>query len=176
MENDVTMPAHLYRNARIFTSDRRTWAESLVVVGDRLAYVGDDATAARVAGPDALIHELDGATVLPGFVDGHAHVIGTGEAALQVDLWGANAVEEIQRRIRTWAEENPDAPRILATGWKHGDIPGGMPDRGMLDTVVADRPVYAQAYDFDLAELGGPRRSRHRRHHGIPAGWNGPQG
>ncbi|MFC9699879.1 amidohydrolase [Streptomyces sp. NPDC056943] len=148
MDNDMTMPAHLYRNARIFTSDRRAWAEALVVVGDRLAYVGDDATAARVAGPDALIHELDGATVLPGFVDGHAHVIDTGEAALQVDLWGANTVEEIQRRIRTWAEANPGAPRVLATGWKHGDIPGGMPDRGMLDTVVADRPVYAQAYDF----------------------------
>ncbi|AJE43638.1 amidohydrolase [Streptomyces nodosus] len=148
MDKDATMPAQLYRNARIFTSDRRTWAESLVVVGDRLTYVGDEATAARVAGPDALIHDLDGATVLPGFVDGHAHVVGTGEAAVQVDLWGANTVTEIQRRIRTWAEENPDAPRVLATGWKHGDIPGGTPDRSMLDAVVADRPVYAQAYDF----------------------------
>ncbi|MCG8968750.1 amidohydrolase [Streptomyces sp. CL12-4] len=148
MDKDTTMPAHLYRNAQIFTSGQRTRAESLVVVGDRLAYVGDEATAARVAGPDALIHDLDGATVLPGFVDGHAHVIGTGEAAAQIDLWGANTVEEIQRRIRTWAQENPDAPRLLATGWKHGDIPGGLPDRGMLDAVVADRPVYAQAYDF----------------------------
>ncbi|MFB7999694.1 amidohydrolase [Streptomyces sp. NPDC056002] len=148
MDNHVTMTAHLYRNARIFTSDRRTWAESLVVVGDRLAYVGDEATAIRVAGPDALIHDLDGSTVLPGFVDGHAHVVGTGEAAARVDLWGANSVEEIQRRIRTWARENPDAPRVLATGWKHGDIPGGVPDRGMLDAVVAERPVYAQAYDF----------------------------
>ncbi|MET8567601.1 amidohydrolase [Streptomyces sp. NPDC004783] len=142
------MPAHLYRNARVFTSHQRTWAESLVVVGDRLAYVGDEATAARVAGPDAVIHDLDGATVLPGFVDGHAHVIGTGEAAAQVDLWGAGSVGEIQRRIRTWARENPGAPRVLATGWKHGDIPRGLPDRGMLDAVVADRPVYAQAYDF----------------------------
>ncbi|MGW5170509.1 amidohydrolase [Streptomyces nodosus] len=148
MDKDATMPAQLYRNARIFTSDRRTWAESLVVVGDRLTYVGDEATAARVAGPDALIHDLDGATVLPGFVDGHAHVVGTGEAAVQVDLWGANTLAEIQRRIRRWAEENPDAPRVLATGWKHGDIPGGTPDRSMLDAVVADRPVYAQAYDF----------------------------
>ncbi|MFH8623338.1 amidohydrolase [Streptomyces vietnamensis] len=148
MDNDVTKPAHLYRNARVFTSDRRTWAESLVVVGDRFAYVGDEATATRVAGADARVHDLDGATVLPGFVDGHAHVVGTGEAAAQVDLWGADSVEEIQRRIGEWARENPDAPRVLATGWKHGDIPGGAPDRGMLDAVVADRPVYAQAYDF----------------------------
>ncbi|MCZ0978528.1 hypothetical protein O1L60_02915 [Streptomyces diastatochromogenes] len=65
MRNDVTTPAHLYRNARVFTSDRRPWAEALVVVGDRLAHVGDEATAARVAGPDALVHDLGGATVLP---------------------------------------------------------------------------------------------------------------
>ena len=142
------MSVHLYRNAHIFTSDRRPWAAALVVAGERLAYVGDAATAERVAGPDALIHDLGGATVLPGFVDGHAHVVGTGEAAVQVDLWGANSVEEIQRRIRTWSEANPEPPRIVATGWKHGDIPGGAPDRGMLDAVVADRPVYAQAYDY----------------------------
>ena len=142
------MTAHLYRNARIFTADQRPWAEALVVVGERLAYVGDAGTAARIAGPAAQIHDLGGATVLPGFVDGHAHVVGTGEAAEQVSLWGANTLEEIQHRIAVWARANPDAPRVLATGWKHGDIPGGLPDRAMLDAVVADRPVYAQTYDF----------------------------
>ncbi|MEV7282310.1 amidohydrolase [Streptomyces sp. NPDC093111] len=145
---DTPPPAQLYRNARVFTSDRRARAEALVVVGERIAYVGDEATAARVAGPDARVHDLGGATVLPGFVDGHAHVVGTGEAAAQVNLWGADSVAEIQRRIDRWAHAHPDAPRVLATGWKHGDIPGGAPDRGMLDAVVADRPVYAQAYDF----------------------------
>lgn len=142
------MQPHLYRNARIFTADRRPWADALVVVGDRIAYVGDGASAERIAGPAALIHDLGGATVLPGFVDGHAHVVGTGEAAAQVDLWGANSLEEIQRRIKRWADDNPQAPRVLANGWKHADVPGGHPDRHMLDTIVADRPVYAQAYDF----------------------------
>ncbi|MDQ4215218.1 amidohydrolase [Microbacterium capsulatum] len=156
------MSTDLYRNARIFTADRRPWAEALVVEGDRIAYVGDDATAERVAGSDARIHDLDGATVLPGFVDGHAHIVGTGEAAEQVDLWGAGSLEEIQRRIAAWAEEHPDAPRIHATGWKHGDLPGGTAHRAMLDAVVAERPVYAQTYDFHsiwlntaaLAEVG----------------------
>ncbi|MFE1950503.1 amidohydrolase [Streptomyces sp. NPDC059524] len=181
----ATEPVHLYRDARVFTADRRTWAESLVVVGDRLAYVGDEATAARVAGPGARVHDLGGSTVLPGFVDGHAHVVGTGEAAAQVDLWGAHSVEEIQRRIGAWAKEHPDAPRVLATGWKHADIPGGHPDRGMLDAVVADRPVYAQAYDFhsiwlntaalaetgiDAATTAPPGGTVHRDEHGAATG------
>ena len=156
------MTPQLYRNARIFTSGARPWAEALVVVGDRIGYVGDAATAERLAGPDASVHDLDGATVLPGFVDAHAHIVGTGEAAEQVSLWGAGSLEEIQRRVRAWADEHPDAPRVMATGWKHGDIPGGVPSRDMFDEVVDDRPVYAMAYDYHsvwtntaaLAEVG----------------------
>ncbi|MCD2442011.1 amidohydrolase [Agromyces sp. SYSU K20354] len=142
------MGTELYLNARIFTADDRRWAESLVVSGGRIAYVGDVDTAQRIAGADAERIDLDAATVLPGFVDGHAHVVGTGEAAGQVDLWGAADLAEIQRRITEWAAANPEAPRIRAQGWNHGMLPGGVPDRGMLDAVVADRPVYAQAYDF----------------------------
>lgn len=138
----------LFSNARIFTADRRRRADALVVVDGRIAYVGDSATARRIAGADAAETDLDGATVLPGFVDGHAHVVGTGEVAGQVDLWGAGTVEEIQRRIRDFAATHPDVPRIRAHGWNHGAIPGGLPHRTMLDQAVADRPVYAQAYDF----------------------------
>lgn len=156
------MSTELYLNARIFTADDRRWAEALVVTGGRIAYVGDEPTARRIAGAEAEAIDLGGATVLPGFVDGHAHVVGTGEAAGQVDLWGAEDLEEIQRRIAEWAAEHPEASRIRAQGWNHGMLPGGIPDRGMLDQVVADRPVYAQAYDFHsiwlntaaLAEVG----------------------
>lgn len=142
------MTRQLYRNARIFTAAERPWAEAVVVEGQRLLYVGDDTTAARLAGDGAEAIDLGGRLVLPGFVDGHAHVVGTGEAAQQVDLWGASSVEEIQRRISDWAADHPHAPRIRAQGWAHGAFTGGLPHREMLDSVVADRPVYAQAYDY----------------------------
>lgn len=138
----------LHRHGRVFTSDARRFAEAMVVADGRIAYVGDDDTAARIAGPDAEVTDLAGATVLPGFVDGHAHVVGTGEAARYVSLWGAADLAEVQRRIRAWADENPDAPRIRAHGWAHFMVPGGVPHRSMLDEIVADRPVYADAFDF----------------------------
>ncbi|WP_350348383.1 amidohydrolase [Agromyces sp. G08B096] len=142
----------LYTNGRVFTADARRWATAIVVRDGRIAYVGDDDTARRIAGADPAhravdVVDLGGATVLPGFVDGHAHVIGTGEAAAQVDLWGADSLDEIQRRIRAFAEAHPDAPRIRAQGWQHAAV-GGRPRRELLDAVVADRPVYADAYDF----------------------------
>lgn len=142
------MASELYGNARFFTADKRRWAEALLVVDGRIAYVGDPETARRLAGDDVQEIDLDGATVLPGFVDGHAHVVGTGEAAAQVDLWGATDLEEIQRRIGEWAAGHPESPVIRAHGWNHGALPGGVPDRRQLDAVVADRPVFAQAYDF----------------------------
>jgi predicted amidohydrolase YtcJ len=160
---DESEQAHmpdLYSNARIFTADRRRFADAMVVTGGRIAYVGDEATARRIAGPATEI-DLGGATVLPGFVDGHAHIVATGESAAQVDLWGARSVAEIQHRIGEFAAVHPDAARIRAHGWNHGALPGGMPDRAMLDAVT-DRPVYAQAFDSHsiwlnsaaLAEVG----------------------
>ena len=155
------MTTQLYTNARIFTSDTRRWAESMIVQGERILYVGDAGTAERLC-PDAARIDLESRLVVPGFVDGHAHVIGTGEALGQVSLWGAKSVAEIQQRIKAHDAGNPGLERILATGWLHGAIPGGVPDAGMLDAVVPDKPVYAFAYDFHsvwvntaaLAELG----------------------
>lgn len=159
---DRTVSAHLFRNANVFTADDRRFAEAIVVVGERIAYVGDEATAARIAGPGAEVTDLGGATVLPGFVEGHAHIVGTGEAAQQVDLWGANTIAEIQRRVRAWADENPDAPRVLVQGWAHSALEGRAAHREILDAAVSDRPVYAQSYDYHsillntaaLAEVG----------------------
>ncbi|MDI2034903.1 amidohydrolase [Paenarthrobacter nitroguajacolicus] len=155
------MTTQLYTNARVFTADTRRWAEAFVVQEERLLYVGDVATAERLS-PGAERIDLDGRLVLPGFVDGHAHVIGTGEALGQVSLWGAKSVEEIQQRIKERSIDRPHDDRVLATGWLHGAIPGGVPDAGMLDAVLPDKPVYAFAYDFHsvwvntaaLAELG----------------------
>lgn len=156
------MTTDLYRNARIFTAAEPRWAEAMVVVDERIGYVGDEATARRIAGSDCRETDLGGQLVLPGFVDAHAHVLMTGNAAEQVDLWGANDLTEIQHRISQWLEHNPEAPRVHAQGWLHTAIAGGHPTRQQLDAVVADRPVYAQSYDLHsiwvnsaaLSELG----------------------
>jgi predicted amidohydrolase YtcJ len=142
------MASDLYAGGRMFTADSRRWADALVVTGDRIAYVGDLATARRIAGDDRREIDLGGRLVLPGFVDAHAHVLGTGEAAGQADLWGATDLAGIQQAVAAWAGAHPDAPRVLAQGWNHAAIPGGEPARAMLDAVVPDRPAYAQAYDY----------------------------
>ncbi|GAA3937299.1 amidohydrolase [Microbacterium soli] len=154
------MTTQLYTGGRIFTADRRPWATAMVVQGDRIQYVGDDRTARRIAGPDAAETALQGALMLPGFVDAHAHVVHTGRAVQQVDLWSASDLPQLLETIAHGAAADPDAPRVRAQGWQQSAT--GAPHRRMLDEIVPDRPVYVQAHDLHsiwlntaaLAEIG----------------------
>lgn len=138
----------LYTNATVFTADARPWAEAMLVADERIAYVGDTATARRICAGNADEVDLAGALVLPGFVDGHAHVCSTGKSLQQLDLMTARDLDEIQQRLRGWAAAHESAPRLWLSAWQHAALPGGRPTREMLDAVVADKPVYAQAFDF----------------------------
>lgn len=50
-------------------------AEAIAIRGNRILSVGTDGEVRVTAGPDALVVDLAGKTVLPGFVDPHTHVI-----------------------------------------------------------------------------------------------------
>jgi predicted amidohydrolase YtcJ len=86
----------LFTGGRVFTAVRGSlWAEAVVVEGAHIAFVGDAADAARFAGADAELIDLDGRVVVPGFVDAHAHVIGTGEALTKAQLRDAASLDDI---------------------------------------------------------------------------------
>lgn len=137
----------IYANAAFFTSAERPWADAMLVTGEQISYVGDLATARRIARESTEEIDLNGALVVPGFVDGHAHVLNTGASLMQLDLMNARDLQEIQSRLRSWAADHPDAPRLRAHAWRHQVIPGERPTRQMLDVVVPDRPVYARSRD-----------------------------
>lgn len=157
------MTRTLYTNARIFTADTAVgWAEALVVDGDTLDYVGDEAGARDAAGADVAAVDLAGRLVLPGFTDAHTHLVMMGEALGRVALTDARTLEAIQSRLVAARAADPGAPRLLGRGWLFDSVPGGSPTAAMLDAVVADVPVYLDANDYHscwlnraaLAEIG----------------------
>lgn len=133
-----------YRGGRIF-SPGRSWAESIVVQGDRIAFVGDTG-AADVEYPDAEVVDLAGRLVLPGFIDAHTHLLGFGESLAQLDLLPAADLDDIGRLVTDFAADHPEAPRIVGHGWLYSAV-GGTPNRGMIDAVEEHRPVYLTASD-----------------------------
>jgi predicted amidohydrolase YtcJ len=67
----------IFVNGAVYTVDAtRSWASAVVVTGDRISYVGDDATARTFSGPATRIVDLKHRMLLPGFQDSHVHPAG----------------------------------------------------------------------------------------------------
>ena len=62
-------------------------------------------------------HDGRGATMLPGLIDAHGHVMGLGFQLLTLDLSATNSLAEAQAAIREYAAKNPDRRWIIGRGW-----------------------------------------------------------
>jgi predicted amidohydrolase YtcJ len=80
--------------------------------------MGTDDEIRRYCRPPRTV-DLRGRFVAPGFNDAHLHFL----VVETVDLAGATSVEEIQRRIRTYATAHPDRPWVTGRGWVYGAFP-----------------------------------------------------
>ncbi|MGK5681682.1 amidohydrolase [Actinoplanes sp. URMC 104] len=117
--------------------------------GRILAVGGDDLR--ELAGPGTEVVELEGRLLLPGFQDAHIHAVMGGVELGQCDLTGTTDRDEYLRRVRDYAERHPDAEWIVGGGWSMESFEHGVPDRGLLDRVVPDRPVYLLNRDHHAA-------------------------
>ncbi len=122
-------------------------AEAVLAIGERIAYVGDAATARARAPAGATVIDLAGRTLLPGLTDSHAHLADIGERELGFDLTGVASVEALKRRLAERAAEDA-SPWIVGANWIESKWqPAVFPTRRDLDAVVADRPVVLQRVD-----------------------------
>ncbi len=117
-------------------------AEALAIRGERIAFVGSVREAQGYRGPKTRVLDLAGATVLPGLVDSHTHVVGLGEAASQVDLTGVDTEQEAVARVAARARSVPAGEWILGRGWDEGAWANRYPDMRLLSEKVPDHPVY----------------------------------
>ncbi len=109
----------------------------------------------------------EGRVMVPGFIDGHAHLMGLGLGTLVLDLSETQSLDEALGRIAAYAAAYPDRPWILGRGWNQERWGlGRFPTAAELDAVVADRPVWLERVDGhahwgnSLAiEAGGVTRS-----------------
>ena len=105
----------LIRGGTIYTGvESAPTAEVVVVRAGRIVYVGDAPDADHA--PDLEIIDLEGATLFPGFTDGHAHLDGIGWRELTLNLEGSASIAEAMARLTDWADSHPDGP-IVGRGW-----------------------------------------------------------
>jgi predicted amidohydrolase YtcJ len=131
----------LVTGARIWTGDpQRAWASALAVEDGLVSWLGD-------ADPPVAAHTVDahGAFLMPGFVDGHVHLleggVELGGCAL-TDLSDAPAVRAAVAACaasgRSW---------LVGGGWPLPAWPDANPTATELDAVSAGRPAALFAAD-----------------------------
>ena len=114
--------------------------------GDTIAYVGDATGDWCPAGARKV--DLDGAVMMPGLVDAHAHLIGIGLREMTLNLEGTASVADLKSRVAAASQGLPAGDTLYGRGWIETHWPEGrFPTRADLDAVVSDRPVLLERAD-----------------------------
>lgn len=140
----------LFRNGRFLdpAEGSEPPGDALLARGGRIVHVGREVDCRAQAAPSAPRVDLDGRTVLPGFVDSHVHLRSLGESLRQCDLSGARSRREAVECLAAFAEAHGDAAWVRARGYRLNDWPDpSYPTARDLDEAVADRPCIAVAFD-----------------------------
>lgn len=132
------------------------FSTAMLIVGDTIAWIGEDTAAAVHRDAADVVINLDGAFVAPGFVDAHVHATSTGLMITGMDLTAARSREELLDRLRVEADRvrgswGPDAV-VLGHGWDESqwDDPA-LPTREDIDAAAGGAQVYLSRIDVHSA-------------------------
>ncbi|MEM0007936.1 MAG: amidohydrolase [Candidatus Bathyarchaeia archaeon] len=131
-------------NANVVTLDAgKPRAEALAIRDGRIVAVGSGEEVRKYAGSGTKVIDLEGKTVVPGFVDCHVHMTGFGQHLQTLDLRNVSSIEEMKLRIREYADKYPEKRWILGGRWDHERFSEKrFPTRWDLDEAVRDKPVF----------------------------------
>jgi predicted amidohydrolase YtcJ len=135
-------------NGSIYTVDEsRSWAEAVAVKDGEIVYVGDSAGAKAYEGPQTETIDLEGSMLLPGFHDSHIHILIGVTADEECDLLRVPTNEEVLEVLHgcTALAGIGDDGWILGGGWSEWLWPEANPQKGLLDLLFPENPVYLES-------------------------------
>ena len=124
-------------------------AEALAVAGDTILAVGSAEEMEGYTGTDTRVIDLDGRLAVPGFIEGHGHFMGMGEAQMQLGLLGTGSWGQIVALVDSATGGAASGAWVEGRGWhqeKWSATPErmvrGFPTNARLNEVAPDTPVY----------------------------------
>ncbi len=117
-------------------------AEAVGVSGGVVVYVGTNEGAEAYRGPDTEVIDLAGATVIPGLVDSHVHIVELGANLERVNVAGAATERDVVEMIAARARSVPEGEWIMGWGWDEGAWANRYPTMELLSRRVPNHPVY----------------------------------
>ncbi|WP_101758943.1 amidohydrolase [Oceanicoccus sp. KOV_DT_Chl] len=136
-------------NGNVLTMDAsNSRAQAVLLKGNIISAIGTNDTIQPLIDDNTVIHDLQGKTLIPGFIDAHGHFPGSGMAALSVDLNSPpigkiSNMGEIIDALQQHATSIPKGEWILGIGYDDSLLAEHRhPTRKELDLALPDHPVF----------------------------------
>ncbi len=142
----------LVSSANIYTVDTaKPKVEAFVVNNDEIVAVGSKAELLAKY-EQATQLDLGDATVVPGIIDAHVHLLSLGQALNRVDLVDSVSKADILERLKEFDKTLPPGQWMLGRGWDQNDWPvKELPSAADLDEEFPDRPIWLGRIDGHAA-------------------------
>ena len=151
--NAAKVVDRIFVNGNIYTAnERQPHAEAIAVKKDRVAFVGSNADAEKLAREKTRVVDLGGKTVVPGLTDSHCHIFGIGEREMRLNLEGTNTLDDLLAKVKERVAQSEHGKWITGRGWIETFWkPAQFPSRKDLDKVAPDNPVFLTRADGHAA-------------------------
>jgi predicted amidohydrolase YtcJ len=140
----VAIGTSLYYGGDIVTmrGTEPEYIEALVVRDGKILFTGSFAEAKSKAGAEAKQVNLDGKTLLPGFIDTHGHFVYFGKNLVDANLFKCSDIADLLGRMKQQAARTPKGSWIVGFGYQPREMKEGRPPTiEELDQVSAEIPV-----------------------------------
>jgi predicted amidohydrolase YtcJ len=141
----------IYHGGDIVTmNDAQPTAEAVAVKNGVILAVGTTDELMKTQGDATRVVDLQGATLLPGFIDAHGHLKNVGFQALAADLLpppdsDVDSIAVLQKKLGAWGEGELSQKFGWIVGFGYDDAQLAEqrhPTRDDLDAVSSERPVF----------------------------------
>ena len=137
----------IYTNAQIWTGEKDRPLQSVLIVnGNKIASVGGEELLSHYK-YEAEIIDLNGAFIVPGFIDNHTHLMSGGFQLSQVKLRHAQDRDQFVEILKQFSENVPSDSWITGGRWDHENWGGKLPQKEWIDNAVGDHPVFVSRLD-----------------------------
>lgn len=135
----------IYYNGVILTMDEaQPQVQAVSVQNGRIKATGTNEEVLLEKDADTVCIDLQGKTMLPGFIDGHSHFSGLATSLAQCDLSEAADFEDIVRLLKAFIRKNeiPKGHWVTGVNYDHNFLlEKRHPDKTLLDRVSTEHPI-----------------------------------
>jgi predicted amidohydrolase YtcJ len=117
-------------------------AQAIAVKGSRISHVGTNQMVQEFIGENTKTIQLEGKTVLPGFIDTHTHIADFGKLLTWMDLENAASIKDVQTQLAERIKQTEKGRFVLGKALNPDGLEEKrLPTRKDLDAVAPDNPV-----------------------------------